>query len=88
MMEGIHTCPVSLLTEGLYYCIALKFRGSKFLQIAIFEDFIEIVLQIRWVSKIFVEIFSQMIEIREIREIRKIKDLRKFGAIRYILPYI
>ena len=78
----MHTCLVSLLTEGLYYCIALKFRGSKFLQIAIFEDFIEIVLQIRWVSKIFVEIFSQMIEIR------KIKDPRKFDAIRYILPYI
>ena len=33
----------TFLFHGLYYHIALNFRGSKFLQITIFENFVEII---------------------------------------------
>ena len=49
----------------LHYRIALNFRGSKFLRIEIFEEFVEIISRIRCMrtlhavcQKIFVEIFS------------------------------
>ena len=31
----------------MYYPIALKFRGSKFLRMAVFDDFVEIISRFR-----------------------------------------
>ena len=61
--------------ENCLYRIALSFRGSKFLRIAIFEDFVEISSQIR--CKFLLKYFHKQLKIHEIR---KIKDLRKISA--------
>ena len=58
------------------YRIALNFRRSKFSQIAIFEDFVEIISRIRCTStlhavcqKFSLKYFHKRLKIREIREI-------------------
>ena len=65
------------------YCIAQKFQGSKFSQIAVFGDFVEIISRIRCtraprmahVIKFSLKYFREWLKIREI------KDPRKFSAI-------
>ena len=45
-VQHIHCCNVLRVTMEKYYHIALNFRGSKFLQMAVFEDFVEIISRI------------------------------------------
>ena len=63
-------------------------RGSKFSQIAIFEDFVEIISQIRCThtlhatcQKFSLKYFQKQFKTREVHAI---KDLQKFSAIQYI----
>ena len=66
------------------YRIALNFWEPKFLRIAIFEDFVEIILQIRCMRtlhtvchKFSLKYFCEWLKIRKTHEI---KDPRKFCA--------
>ena len=65
-----------------YYCIAQNFRESKFSKIAIFEDFIEIILRICCTCTLHTA--GQKFSLKYFRKqskFREIKDLRKFSAI-------
>ena len=75
------------LKLAFVYRIVLNFRGPKFSQIAIVEEFIEIISRICCTrtlhaacQKFSLKYFHERLKIREIREI---KDPRKFSAIQY-----
>ena len=72
-----------LISWGLYYRIALNFRGSKFSRIVIFEGFIKLILGIRCMhtlhavcQKFSLKYFCKWLKIREIC---KIKDPRNYS---------
>ena len=95
-LDYYYTCVIvhsdhQTCTKSLWnYHIALNFQGSKFLWIAIFEDFVDANLlhahthTACHVSKFSLKYFRERVKICEIREI---KDPRKFSAIRYCHYY-
>ena len=80
--------PIFCHAISTFYRITLNFRGSKFSQIVVFEDFVEVFLQIRCTralhatrQKFLLKYFREQLKNYKICEI---KDSRKFCTMQYI----